>query len=63
MLTRWQQVGDDAAEASDQSLNPAAAALAWVDELLDPLRAAREREESLVQRADTLRQELDKSAA
>src|SRR5262249_30179301 len=31
MLTRWQEVGDDTdtAETTDESLNPAAAALAW----------------------------------
>src|SRR5205814_6237292 len=63
MLTRWQRVGDDAEEGTDQSLNPAAAALAWVDELLDPLRAAREREDALVERADILRKQLDKPAA
>ncbi len=62
MLMRWQIVHatDD---GDDTSISAASAALAWVDELLDPLRAAREREESLVLRAETLRQQLDKPAA
>ena len=62
MLNRWQTIdaGDESAEGS---LSAAGAALAWVDELLDPLRAAREREESLVQRAQALREQLDKPAA
>jgi len=59
MLTRWR----DLDRGQDVMLNPSAAALAWVDELLDPIRSAREREEALVQRADSLRQQLDKPAA
>jgi hypothetical protein len=59
MLSRWR----DLEAGQDATLNPSAAALAWVDELLDPIRSAREREEALVQRADTLRQQLDKPAA
>jgi hypothetical protein len=59
LLTRWRSLD----RGQDVTLNPSSAALAWVDELLDPIRSAREREEALVNRADTLRQQLDKPAA
>ena len=61
MLSRWQSV--DADDETATALSAPAAALAWVDELLDPICAAREREESLVQRAHALRQQLNKPAA
>jgi hypothetical protein len=61
MLASWQAIEADGEE--DATLSPSAAALAWVDELLDPIRAARQREEALVQRAESLRKQLDKPAA
>jgi hypothetical protein len=58
LLTRW-----GALDGRDATLNASSAALAWVDELLDPIRSAREREESLAKRAQAMRAELDKTAA
>ena len=57
LLTRWK-----ALDGAERALSPSSAALRWIDELLDPVRAAREREERLVARADALRGELSKSA-
>ena len=53
LLTRWRSL-----DGQDASMNTSAAAMAWVDELLDPIRTAREREESLVKRADAARKTL-----
>jgi hypothetical protein len=53
LLTRWRSL-----DGQDTSMNTSAAAMAWVDELLDPIRTAREREESLVKRADAARKTL-----
>jgi GTPase Era involved in 16S rRNA processing len=58
LLRRWQAIDGDAAP-----LSAPAAVLTWVDELLDPIRLAVEREESLVRRADELRHDRDKPAA
>jgi len=59
LLTRWRSLSD----AHDATMNTSAAALRWVDELLDPIRTAREREESLVKRADEARKLLATTAA
>jgi GTP-binding protein EngB required for normal cell division len=58
LLHRWRSL-----DGQDASMNTSAAALAWVDELLDPIRTAREREESLVKRADEARKTLATTAA
>jgi hypothetical protein len=58
LLSRWRTL-----DGRDQSLNAASAALAWVDDLLDPIRTAREGEESLVRRTEEWRQSLGKPAA
>ena len=58
LLTRWRSL-----DGHDASLNASAAALRWIDELLDPIRTAREREESLVKRADEARKTLATTAA
>jgi hypothetical protein len=64
MLSSWHAIdGGGEGGGEDATLSASAAALAWVDELLDPIRAARQREESLVQRAESLRNQLDKPAA
>ncbi|MEA2735331.1 MAG: hypothetical protein QOE14_1782 [Humisphaera sp.] len=59
LLTRWRTLG----EGHDASLNTSAAALRWTDELLDPIRTARDREESLVKRADEARKTLSTTTA
>jgi hypothetical protein len=59
LLMRWRTLGD----GHDATMNTSAAALRWVDELLDPIRTAREREESLVKRADEARKTLTTVAA
>jgi hypothetical protein len=59
LLHRWRSL--DGRE--DASMNTSAAAMAWVDELLDPIRTAREREESLVKRADAARKTLATTTA
>ena len=58
LLARWRRL-----DGGDSASNPASAALAWVDELLDPIRTARQREEHLATRAETLRRQLEKPAA
>ena len=59
LLTRWRTLGD----GQDATMNTSAAALRWVDELLDPIRTAREREESLVKRAEEARKTLSTTTA
>jgi hypothetical protein len=59
LLTRWRTLDRD---RRDARMNTAAAALAWTDQLLDPIRAARTREESLSQRADAARKQLSTAA-
>ena len=59
LLSRWRTLGD----AQDVTMNTSAAALRWTDELLDPIRTAREREESLVKRAEEARKSLATTAA
>jgi hypothetical protein len=58
LLTRWRSL-----DRQDAAMNASATALAWVDELLDPIRTAREREESLVKRAEEARKTLGTAAA
>jgi hypothetical protein len=58
LLTRWRGL-----DGEGTTFNTSVAALGWSDELLDPIRAAREREESLVQRADEMREQFAKPAA
>jgi hypothetical protein len=54
-LARWRN-------ASDGSTNLATAALAWVDELLDPIRQARDRTQQILQRAEELHSNLTAAA-
>jgi hypothetical protein len=58
LLGRWRGL-----DSRDATVNPSAAVLAWADELLDPIRSARDREESLVRRAEEIRQTLNQPAA
>jgi hypothetical protein len=58
LLTRWRTL-----DGQDATMNTSATALRWVDDLLDPIRTAREREESLVKRADEARKTLTTAAA
>jgi hypothetical protein len=58
LLARWRT-----ADAADPSLNLASAALEWLDQMLDPIRRARERAEGLVKRTDELRASLTRAAA
>lgn len=58
LLARWRSL-----DGHDASMNASAAALRWTDELLDPIRTAREREESLVKRTDEARKTLATAAA
>ena len=58
LLLRWRNPGD-----TDASINLAAAIVAWCDELIEPIRIAREREESLARRAADLTQKLSAQAA
>ena len=58
LLHRWRSL-----DGQDASMNTSAVAMAWVDELLDPIRTAREREESLVKRADEARKSLAATTA
>jgi hypothetical protein len=51
------------AAAPDPSLSLAAATISWCDELLDPIKDARERTQSLIARADAHRGKLALSAA
>jgi hypothetical protein len=59
LLNRWRTFDGS---SRDTSMNTAAAALAWVDELLHPIRTAREREEALTRRADELRKTVTAAA-
>ena len=58
LLTRWRTL-----DGQDATMNTSATALRWVDDLLDPIRIAHEREESLVKRADEARKTLTTAAA
>ncbi|HYO09787.1 MAG TPA: GTPase domain-containing protein [Tepidisphaeraceae bacterium] len=53
LLARWR-----ATDGEDNALNLPAAVMAWVDELLDPIHVAGQREEALAQRTEQIRQEL-----
>lgn len=59
LLSRWRRVGED----SDATVNLAAAVMSWCDELLDPVRVARQREEQLAQKADEAKQKLTEETA
>ena len=59
LLSRWRRVGED----SDATVNLAAAVMSWCDELLDPVRVARQREEQLAQQADEAKQKLTEETA
>ena len=48
-LTKWRR-----SDSGDPALNLTSATLAWVDELLDPIRQARQRTERIVDRAQQL---------
>jgi len=50
LLTRWRR----SAGAGDEQFNLATVTLAWVDDLLDPIRQSRQRTEEIMQRVDTL---------
>jgi hypothetical protein len=61
LLTRWRS-----AEDADDSLNLTTRTLAWIDELLEPIIAARQTTEDLAQRVEELRSavgEQSKNAA
>jgi GTPase Era involved in 16S rRNA processing len=58
LLSRWRQ-----ADGSDATVNLATAVMAWCDELLDPIRVARQREEQLAQKADEAKQKLTADSA
>jgi GTP-binding protein EngB required for normal cell division len=58
LLSRWRS-----AERAEAGINATAAVLAWVDELLDPIRAAREKEEALAKRTEVLAAGLIERAA
>jgi len=57
LMTRW-----EASTPDDPSLNLAMQTLTWLNALTDPLREARERMESLAERAKALRQISQKAA-
>jgi hypothetical protein len=57
LLTRWRS-----AEYADDSLNLTTCTLAWIDELLEPIRTARQTTDDLAQRVEELRGELVKQA-
>ena len=58
LLARWRRP-----DGADDSVNLAAAVMSWCDELIDPIRSAREREESLARRAQEMQKKLNESAA
>lgn len=58
LLARWRRPDGD-----DPSINLAAVVVTWSDSLFDPIRSAREREESLARRTQELRKRLADSAA
>jgi hypothetical protein len=58
LLARWRTT-----DAADPSLNLASAALEWIDQLIDPIRRARERADDLVRRTNELRASLTRAAA
>jgi GTPase Era involved in 16S rRNA processing len=53
LLTRWRGL-----EARDGITTPPARVIAWADELLDPIHLAAQREQSLVTRAESLKEKL-----
>jgi hypothetical protein len=53
LLARWQRL-----DSGDAASSPAAAALTWTDQLLDPIHTARQREQHLLARAEALRKQL-----
>lgn len=58
LLWRWRSI-----DGKDAAINASATALSWVDEMLDPIRSAREREESLIGRVTAAREKLATASA
>lgn len=56
LLSRWRTI-----EEKDRLLSAASAVLAWVDDLLEPIRTARQREESLARRSEQVREAAKRS--
>lgn len=58
LLKRWQSNES----TSDASLSPIGTTVEWIDNLLDPIRAARQRADALVDRTESLRTSLATAA-
>jgi hypothetical protein len=58
LLTRWRATGGE-----ESNLNLPTAVMAWLDELLDPIHVARQREEALAERTEALRRQVTAPAA
>jgi hypothetical protein len=58
LLRGWRSAGEN-----DPTLNLASATVSWMDDLLDPIRQARERAETLAKRAEALKSGTRRTAA